>query len=71
MKTFYEWWLQKRDETFRVSPSIVDDEGDDGDRLAKSMPKPGAFPTYGDDLPITDKNRQNKLRFMKKNCKCR
>jgi hypothetical protein len=44
-------------------PSSVDDEGDGGDGVDRRMEKPGAFPTYGDDLPITKKNRTNKQRL--------
>lgn len=74
-------WLSRRDKRmaeniggFRVSPSIADDEGDGGDELEKMMPKPGAFPTYdmdGEDLPITAKNRRNKIQFAKKKCNCK
>lgn len=44
-------------------PSSVDDEGDGGDGVDRRMEKPGAFPTYGDDLPITPKNKKNKQRL--------
>ena len=36
-------------------PSGVEDEGDGGDALNNKMIKPGAFNTYGDDLPINKK----------------
>jgi len=52
-------------------PSSVEDEGDGGDGVAKRMIAPGAFPTYSDnELPITAKNRKNKIRYMKKDCNC-
>lgn len=59
-------WLQKR-EGADVSLSIPDEEGDGGDQVANMMEKPGAFPAFGDDLPITAKNRVNKMR----KCNCR
>lgn len=63
-------WLKKRDENYGGSandPSNVEDEGDGGDGVEKKMEKPGAFPSYGDDLPITNKNRSKKIvgRFSK------
>ena len=70
-------WLRKRDESYGGSagnPSGVDDEGDGGDGVEKRMEKPGAFPTYtldGRDLPITAKNRRNKIGFAKKDCGCK
>ena len=63
-------WLRQRNENYGGSandPSNVEDEGDGGDGVERRMEKPGAFPTYGDDLPITKKNRP---RFMKK-CNCK
>ena len=53
------------------NPSGVEDEGDGGDALDKKIVKPGAFPSYGDDLPITDKNRKSKISYMKKDCNCK
>lgn len=44
-------------------PSSVEDEGDGGEGVYRRMEKPGAFPTYGDDLPITKKNMKNKQKF--------
>lgn len=74
MSSFIDW-LSKKDESYGGSannPSGVEDEGDGGDGLIRKMEKPGAFPTYGaDDLPITSKNRKNKLTFAKKNCNCK
>lgn len=63
-------WLNKRDENFGGSandPSNVEDEGDGIEGVEKRMEKPGAFPTYGDDLPITQKNKK---RYIKK-CNCK
>lgn len=63
-------WLRQRNENYGGSandPSNVEDEGDGGDGVERRMEKPGAFPTYGDDLPITKKNHP---RFMKK-CNCK
>lgn len=70
-------WLKRRNENFGGSandPSNVEDEGDGGDGVEKRMEKPGAFPTYsldGQDLPITAKNRRNKIGFAKKGCGCK
>ena len=64
MKSFIEWL--KKFENFggsAVSPSSAEDEGDGGETLNRKLEKPGAFPTYGDDLPITKKNRKNKRRL--------
>jgi hypothetical protein len=47
-------------------PSSVEDEGDGGEGVGSRMEKPGAFPTYGDDLPITKKNKKNKQDITKK-----
>lgn len=47
-------------------PSSVDDEGDGGEGVDRRMEKPGAFPSYGDDLPITNKNKRNKQRLPSK-----
>lgn len=44
-------------------PSSVEDEGDGLEGVARKSEKPGAFPTYGDDLPITKKNKNNKQRL--------
>lgn len=76
MGTSFIDWLSKRDENYGGSandPSNVEDEGDGGDGVEKRMEKPGAFPTYsgGDDLPITARNRRNKLTFSKKKCNCK
>jgi len=80
MSNFYNW-LKKRDESYGGSandPSSVDDEGDGGDGVEKRMEKPGAFPTYGNDLPITNKNKSQKIvgrtggvQFSKKGCNCK
>ena len=61
MVSFKNWLLKKENYGGSANfPSGVEDEGDGGDALANKMEKPGAFPTYGDDLPITKKNRSNK-----------
>jgi hypothetical protein len=63
MKSFIEWL--KKFENYggsAGSPSSADEEGDGGERLSRNLEKPGAFPTYGDDLPITKKNRKNRRR---------
>ena len=52
------------------NPSGTSYDADGGEAVEKQMEKPGAFPTYGDDLPITAKNRMNKIRKMKKDCNC-
>jgi hypothetical protein len=59
MISFREW-KKRQDETFRVSPSIVDDEGDGIDVLAPKLinrAHPGAMPVYSrDELPPTKNN---------------
>lgn len=61
----FKYFLQKK-EWYGGSandPSSADDEGDGGDGVDRRLEKPGAFPTYGDDLPITKKNKKNKQRL--------
>lgn len=74
MASFIDW-LNRRNENYGGSandPSNVEDEGDGGDGVEKRMEKPGAFPVYGaDDLPITARNRRNKLSMSKKKCNCK
>lgn len=52
------------------NPSGVSYNADGGDEVEKMLEKPGAFPTYGNDLPPTPKTRMNKIRHMKKDCNC-
>lgn len=71
MISFYHWVADKLKNEYyggnAGNPSGVNDEGDGGDGVIKRLEKTGgAFPQYGDDLPITAKNRQNKLKKMKK-----
>lgn len=53
------------------NPSGTSYDADGGDAVEKMIEKPGAFPAYGDDLPITAKNRKNKIKYMKKDCNCK
>lgn len=57
-KEFLEWYGGSPND-----PSSVDDEGDGGEGVDRRMEKPGAFPSYGDDLPVTNKNKRNKQRL--------
>ena len=70
-------WLTKRDESYGGSagnPSGADGP-DGGDEKINDMSGelPGAYPTYGDDKPITGKNRRAKIvgRFSNKKCNCK
>ncbi len=72
MISFSEW-RKRQDETFRLSPSMVDDEGDGLDNLVPKLitpSHPGAMPVYSQsDLPPTVKNggkRGSKPAFSKK-----
>jgi hypothetical protein len=65
MKTFIEFIENYGGSVY--DPSGVEDHGDGGDEVIKKLPKQGAFPTYGNDLPITKKN---KINYMKK-CNCK
>lgn len=59
MKSFIEWLEKKESYGGSASyPSGAEEQGDGGDELNRRLEKPGAFPTYGDDLPITKKNRK-------------
>jgi hypothetical protein len=71
MFSFADWMKNKiKNEYYGGNagdPSGVNDEGDGGDGVIKRLEKTGgAFPQYGDDLPITNKNRRNKIKQMKK-----
>ncbi len=60
-------WL-KQQESFVVSPSIVDDEGNNAEKVVAITKKhPGAMPTYNsDDLPPTAKNGYKSKKLSKK-----
>ena len=60
----FKQWLKENFGGSANFPSGATEQGDGGDDLSNKLEKPGAFPTYGDDLPITKKNKKNK---MKKN----
>lgn len=49
----FKEWVARRDETFAVSPSIIDDEGENPERVVPiTKERPGAMPKYGvGDLP--------------------
>lgn len=71
MSSFHNWLNQRiKNEYYGGNagdPSGVNDEGDGGDGVIKRLEKTGgAFPRYGDDLPITAKNRKNPIKTMKK-----
>ena len=71
MMTFKEW-MQRKNETFAVSPSIVDDEGDNAEKVGAGFTKehPGAMPVYSpDELPPTpanDPGKKNSKKLSKK-----
>ena len=65
-------WLKKKDEAFGGSagdPSNAGlDQPENGERQVTAYPNSSM---NGDDLPITKKNKINKLTFAKKNCNCK
>jgi hypothetical protein len=65
MKSFKQW-LKENFGGSANFPSGAEEEGDGGDILSRRLEKPGAFPTYGDDLPITKKNRSNKKNRLRR-----
>jgi len=64
MVSFKEW-VSKKDETFAVSPSIIDDEGENAEKLV-SPKRPGAMPTYNSDELPPIPGKRNSKKFSRK-----
>lgn len=59
MESFANWLIKKESYGGSASyPSGAEEQGDGGEGVNRRLEKPGAFPTYGDDLPITKKNKR-------------
>jgi hypothetical protein len=73
MKRFKDYVLRKENYGGNtLSPSMADEEGDGGDEVIKKMTNTGAFPTYSkDEMPITNKNRINRVLKSTKKCNCK
>lgn len=61
MISFKEWLIQ-RDETFAVSPSVIDDEGDGIERLLRTTPQPALdnIPSQNEMPPLKRRRHSRK-----------